>query len=93
MPRRRHTVGLRIRLLVLLNLLIPAFSASLFLPDAHAQTEPGAELTIGGAHRFNVAHRDWQRGRFDIRQPGSFESDTFRLNADGSYGKLLFSAE
>jgi hypothetical protein len=55
-----------------------------------AEEEP--ELTLGGALRFNLVHRDWIRGGPDDRV-ASFDFDTFRLNADGTFAGLVFSAE
>lgn len=57
------------------------------------QEELEAELEIGGALRFNFQYKDWFRRDFELPRVGDFEFDTFRLNADGSYGDLLFSAE
>jgi hypothetical protein len=57
------------------------------------QEELEAELEIGGALRFNLQYKDWFRQDFELPRVGDFEFDTFRLNADGSYGDLLFSAE
>jgi hypothetical protein len=51
------------------------------------------ELEIGGALRYNLQYKDWLRGDFELPRVGDFEFDTFRLNADGEYGDLLFSAE
>ncbi|MGK7312799.1 MAG: porin [Candidatus Longimicrobiales bacterium M2_2A_002] len=57
-----------------------------------AEAEPVATLELGGALRFNAQYRDWVRtGQTTGR--GSFDFDTFRLNADGTYAGLAFSAE
>ena len=60
---------------------------------AEEREEPGPELEIGGALRFNLQYKDWLRQDLELPRVGDFEFDTFRLNADGSYGDLLFSAE
>lgn len=74
-------------------LLILVWTLTVVPDPVHAQAEQEPLLTFGGALRFNFMHRNWERGRFDVRQPGRLEFDTFRLNAIGSYGRLGFSAE
>ncbi len=59
--------------------------------EAEAQNEPTLDLSVGGALRFNVLFEGFDR---DNRlKEGEFTFDTFRLNADGTYGDLFFAAE
>lgn len=69
----------------------PAAPARVAPVDTITEEDDEPALTLGGALRLNLAHRDWLRGA-DARVAG-FDFDTFRLNADGSYAGLLFSAE
>ncbi len=51
----------------------------------------GPNLDIGGAARFQYAYRDWDDASKD--KGGDLEFDVFRLNLDGDYRNITFSAE
>jgi len=53
--------------------------------------EPELDLDIGGALRFNLLFEDFDET--NRQKTGEFTFDTFRVNADGTYGDLFFSAE
>lgn len=57
--------------------------------DTTESDEPS--LALGGALRYNAVYRDWSPPSRD--QGGTFEFDTFRLNADGAYGRVELGAE
>lgn len=52
---------------------------------------PALTLDVGGALRYNFVYRDWSVASRE--QGGEIAFDTFRINADGTYGRVLFSAE
>lgn len=56
-----------------------------------ADVEPELDLDLGGALRFNVLFEEFDRT--NRQKTGEFTFDTFRVNADGTYGDLFFSAE
>ena len=56
-----------------------------------AQDEPSLDLSVGGALRFNVLFEGFDRN--NRLKEGELTFDTFRVNADGTYGDLFFAAE
>lgn len=59
--------------------------------EAVSDGEPELDLAIGGAVRFNLLFEDFDET--NRQKTGEFTFDTFRVNADGTYGDLFFSAE
>ena len=53
--------------------------------------EPKLDVDIGGALRFNMLFEEFDET--NRQKTGEFTFDTFRVNADGTYGDLFFSAE
>jgi hypothetical protein len=62
---------------------------------APAEDGPSLSVDVGGSIRFNTLFRDYGTD-FSSDQKlrdGGFTFDTFRINASGSYGRLLFDTE
>ena len=53
--------------------------------------ESDTKLKVGGALRLNAFSKSWDDANRD--KLGDLESDTFRINVDGSYSEILVSAE
>lgn len=47
---------------------------------------PALTLDVGGALRYNFVYRDWSTASREQR--GVLVFDTFRINADGTYGRV-----
>ncbi len=65
--------------------------------ESAAQEEPTLEVSVGGSLRFNTLFRAYntpfEQGNDRVLGDGGFTFDTFRINASGSYGGLIFDTE
>lgn len=61
--------------------------------EAVQQEEPTLEVNVGGSLRFNALFRAYGEQPDKVLGDGGFTFDTFRINASGSYGSLIFDAE
>jgi len=101
--RQPRGSALPIAALIASSLAAPALAAGLAAGDAEADTvtperedaaEPAvAEVRIGGALRYNYSVRSWPGAEANRGKGGDLALDTFRVEADGSYGDLVLSAE
>lgn len=69
-------------------------------PESAAPQEddsPSLSVSVGGSVRFNALFRAYntpfEQGNDRILGDGGFTFDTFRINASGSYGGLIFDTE
>ncbi len=77
----------------LVMLALAAVTAAALAPAPAAAQEDELDLHVGGAVRYNYFLKSWAGQDANRDKGGDFAFDTFRVNVDGTKGKLAVSAE